>query len=82
MNPGMTAKIFLKYGELSWEDPLVKIAKSYHNGVASLYIMMRNLIIIRISSKEIVETRNFFQNCKFQRYLAKQEIGSLRKEFP
>ena len=60
MNPGMTAKIFLKYGELSWEDPLVKIAKSYHNGVASLYILMRNLIIITISSKEIVETRIFF----------------------
>ena len=35
----------------------VKIAKSYHNGVASLYISMRNVIIITTSSKEILEIR-------------------------
>ena len=35
----------------------VKIAKSYHSGVASLYISMRNVIIITTSSKEIQEIR-------------------------
>ena len=35
----------------------VKIAKGYHNGVASLYISMRNVIIITTSSKEILEIR-------------------------
>ena len=50
------------HGERGWEEPLVKIAKSYHNGVASFYILMRNLIMITTSSKEIMETRNSFKN--------------------
>ena len=46
------------HGERDWEEPIIKIAKSYHNGVASLYISIGNLIII-IFSKEILETRNY-----------------------
>ena len=55
------------HGKPGWEEPLVKIPKSYHNGVASLNISMRNLIIIiiiiiTISFKEILETRNSLKN--------------------
>ena len=59
------------HGERGWEEPLVKIAKSYHNGVAYLYISMRNLIIITTSSREILETRNLLKSCKIERYLGK-----------
>ena len=47
-----------------WEEQLVNKAKICHNGVASLYNSMRNLIIITISSIEILETRNSFTNLK------------------
>ena len=67
------------HGKPGWEEPLVKIPKSYHNGVASLNISMRNLIIIiiiiiiiiTISFKEILETRNSLKMCKIGRYLGK-----------
>ena len=58
------------HGERDWEEPIIKIAKSYHNGVASLYISIGNLIIIAIFSKEILETRNYleiFQNWEISR---------------
>ena len=45
------------HGERGWEEPLVKIAKTYHNRVASLYISMGNLITAT-SSKEVLDTRN------------------------
>ena len=51
----MTAKIFLKL-------PLVKMAKNYHNAVASLNISMRNLIIITTFSKGRLQTRNYFKS--------------------
>ena len=41
---------------------MIKIAKNYHNGVASLYISMRYLTIITISSIEIRENGNPFKN--------------------
>ena len=46
MNPGMTAKIFLNY------------CTGNEAGFASLYISMRNVIIITTSFKETMETRN------------------------
>ena len=58
------------HGERDWEEPIIKIAKSYHSGVASLYISIGNLIIITIFSKEILETRNYseiFQNWEISR---------------
>ena len=60
MNPGLTAISKILYGERGWGEPLIKIAKSYHNSVASLYIWMRNVIIITTSSKDILKTRNYF----------------------
>ena len=49
-------------GEQGWEEPLVKMSKSYCNGVASLYMLMRNLMIITTSSKEIPDNINSFEN--------------------
>ena len=49
MNPGMTAKIFLNY------------CTGNEAGFASLYISMRNVIIITTFFKEIMETRNSFK---------------------
>ena len=57
------------HGERGWKESLVKIAKNYHNWIASLYVSMTNLIIITISSKlEIL-----LKNCKIGRYLNKKE---------
>ena len=47
------------HGEQDWQEPTVKIVESYHKGVASLYILMRNSLIITTSSKEILGTRIF-----------------------
>ena len=49
MNPCMTAKIFLNY------------CTGNEAGFASLYISMRNVIIITTFFKEIMETRNSFK---------------------
>ena len=63
MNPGIRAKSSKKlHWERTWEEPLVKIAKNYHSRVASLYVSMRNLIIITTYSKEKLKTRNSFKS--------------------
>ena len=62
--PQYYSKDFSKklHWEGDWEEPLIKIAKNYHNGVTSLYISMRYLTIMTISSIEIRETGNPFKN--------------------
>ena len=62
MNPVCEQRFFQNIGlEWGWAEPLVKVAKNYNHGVVSLYIYMRNVIVITTSSKEILETTNSFK---------------------
>ena len=68
MNPGMTENIFLKHCTGN-EETLVKIVKSCHNRVASLYVSMRNFIIMITLPKKYWKLELPQKICKNGRYL-------------
>ena len=83
--PRYDSKDFWKilHGERGWEELILKIVKSYHDGVASLYISMRNLIKIITFSEEIPEARNSFKNLQNREISwENRRLGGWGRRFP